>query len=269
MLTHTKTLTYFITSLRQIGEIWFGNMRVLCVFIVSFTFLSVCLCEWQWVTCDTCLSRTRLIQHLVCNYAFVAVSNRACVYLGSCTMGCTMCSQLIDMWSVSERHLTRRAMELTALPEAAQRGYHRATGLHYMSSFSDAEDCCDDTSTSSSLTMEWQAGAGDWCVQNQNYAQLIEPTKMKNPIHLHLVISQTLLSTATYSKYRDIPPEASRVKCLAQGQCHLTPYRNKWMKTEKTGTMYKCFLFVSLREQKKQLVKYVWVCCEGVCKRVD
>ena len=26
-----------------------------------------------------------------------------------------------------------------------------------------------------------------------------------------------LLSRATYSKYRDIPPEASRVKCLAQG----------------------------------------------------
>ena len=36
-------------------------------------------------------------------------------------------------------------------------------------------------------------------------------------VHLHLVIYQTLLSRATYSKYRDIPPEASRVKCLAQG----------------------------------------------------
>ena len=36
-------------------------------------------------------------------------------------------------------------------------------------------------------------------------------------LHLHLVIWQTLLSGAIYSKYRDIPPEASRVKCLAQG----------------------------------------------------
>ena len=32
-------------------------------------------------------------------------------------------------------------------------------------------------------------------------------------LHLHLVIQQTLLSRATYSKYRDILPEASRVKC--------------------------------------------------------
>ena len=35
---------------------------------------------------------------------------------------------------------------------------------------------------------------------------------------LHLVIYQTLLFRATYSKYRDILPEASRLKCLAQ--CH-------------------------------------------------
>jgi hypothetical protein len=52
-------------------------------------------------------------------------------------------------------------MELTALPEALQGGYHRVTGLHYMSSFSDAEDCCDDnnshnSTTGSSFTMDWQ-----------------------------------------------------------------------------------------------------------------
>ena len=33
---------------------------------------------------------------------------------------------------------------------------------------------------------------------------------------LHLVIYQWFLSRATYRKYIDIPPEASRVKCLAQ-----------------------------------------------------
>ena len=34
---------------------------------------------------------------------------------------------------------------------------------------------------------------------------------------LHLVIYQTLLPRVTYSKYRDILPEESRGKCLAQG----------------------------------------------------
>ncbi|KAK6316298.1 hypothetical protein J4Q44_G00138220 [Coregonus suidteri] len=76
------------------------------------------------------------------------------------TMGCAMCSQLIDMWSVSVRITRRRAMELSALPEVLQGGYHRVTSLHYMSSFSDAEDCCDDNShnstTGSSFTMDWQ-----------------------------------------------------------------------------------------------------------------
>ena len=76
-------------------------------------------------------------------------------------MGCAMCSQLIDVWSLSVRRTSRRAMELTALPEALQGGYHRVTGLHYMSSFSDAEDCCDDnnshnSTTGSSFTMDWQ-----------------------------------------------------------------------------------------------------------------
>ena len=43
------------------------------------------------------------------------------------------------------------------------------------------------------------------------------PSPQKSTPHLHLNIYQSLLSRATYSKYRDIPPEASRVKCLAQG----------------------------------------------------
>ena len=38
--------------------------------------------------------------------------------------------------------------------------------------------------------------------------------KSPGPDVLHL--QQTLLSRATYSKYRDIHPKASRVKCLAQ-----------------------------------------------------
>lgn len=76
-------------------------------------------------------------------------------------MGCAMCSQLIDMWNVSVSRSSRRAMELTAHPETLQGGYHRVTGLHYMSSFSDAEDCCDDTSAGRSLTMDWQAQGTD------------------------------------------------------------------------------------------------------------
>ncbi|KAL0965181.1 hypothetical protein UPYG_G00277840 [Umbra pygmaea] len=73
-------------------------------------------------------------------------------------MGCAMCSQLADMWSVSARRSSRRAMELHALPEALRGSYHRVTGLHYMSSFSDAEDCCEDnhshhSSTGSSCTI--------------------------------------------------------------------------------------------------------------------
>ncbi|KAF3701862.1 hypothetical protein EXN66_Car017550 [Channa argus] len=76
-------------------------------------------------------------------------------------MGCAMCSQLVDMWTVRVGRTGRRAMELTAYPQMLQGGYHRVTGLHYMSSFSDAEDCCDDTSSGSSLTMDWQTHATD------------------------------------------------------------------------------------------------------------
>lgn len=72
-----------------------------------------------------------------------------------------MCSQLLDMWSVRMRRTGRRAMELTAYPQTLQGGYHRVTGLHYMSSFSDAEDCCDDTSSGSSVTTDWQTPAAD------------------------------------------------------------------------------------------------------------
>ena len=76
-------------------------------------------------------------------------------------MGCAMCSQLVDMWAVKVSRTGRRAMELTTYPQMLQGGYHRVTGLHYMSSFSDAEDCCDDTSSGSSLTLDWQAQGTD------------------------------------------------------------------------------------------------------------
>ncbi|AWP15516.1 Hypothetical protein SMAX5B_013870 [Scophthalmus maximus] len=71
-------------------------------------------------------------------------------------MGCAMCSQLVDMCPVRVSRTGRGAVELTTRPQMLHGGYHRVTGLHYMSSFSDAEDCCDDTSSGSSLTLDWQ-----------------------------------------------------------------------------------------------------------------
>ncbi|KAK5852313.1 hypothetical protein PBY51_023791 [Eleginops maclovinus] len=65
-----------------------------------------------------------------------------------------MCSQLCDRWTVRVRRSGRRAMELTAFPQMLQGEYHRVTGLHYMSSFSDAEDCCEDSSSGSSLSLD-------------------------------------------------------------------------------------------------------------------
>lgn len=41
-------------------------------------------------------------------------------------------------------------MDMSHLPEVTQQDYHRLSGLHYTSSFSDAEDCCDDITSSSS-----------------------------------------------------------------------------------------------------------------------
>lgn len=76
-------------------------------------------------------------------------------------MGCAMCSQLVDMWTVRMRRTGRRALELTPYPHMLREDYHRVTGLHYMSSFSDAEDCCDDTSSDSSLTLDWQTRGAD------------------------------------------------------------------------------------------------------------
>ena len=77
------------------------------------------------------------------------------------TMGCVVCSQLVDMWTVRARGPGRRAVELTTYPHSLQGGYHRVTGLHYMSSFSDAEDCCDDSSSGSSPTLDWQVQGAD------------------------------------------------------------------------------------------------------------
>lgn len=76
-------------------------------------------------------------------------------------MGCAMCSQLLDMWTVRLGRASSRAMELRSQPQMLRGGYHRVTGLHYMSSFSDAEDCCDDTSSGSSLTLDWQTPGAD------------------------------------------------------------------------------------------------------------
>ena len=38
-------------------------------------------------------------------------------------------------------------------------------------------------------------------------------TEKNRNVHKHVVILLTLLSRVTYSEYRDIPPEASKVKC--------------------------------------------------------
>lgn len=76
-------------------------------------------------------------------------------------MGCAMCSQLVDIWTVRLSRAGSRAMELRSHPQMLRSGYHRVTGLHYMSSFSDAEDCCDDTSSGSSLTLDWQTPGAD------------------------------------------------------------------------------------------------------------
>lgn len=66
-------------------------------------------------------------------------------------MGCAICTQLIDMWSLSGTRRSQTSTDMYSLPEVSQQDYHRLSGLHYTSSFSDAEDCCDDiTSTSSS-----------------------------------------------------------------------------------------------------------------------
>lgn len=51
-------------------------------------------------------------------------------------------------------------MELSSYPEITQQDYHRLSGLHYTSSFSDADDCCDET-TSTSSSSDY-LGMGDW-----------------------------------------------------------------------------------------------------------
>ncbi|KAK2816386.1 hypothetical protein Q7C36_022657 [Tachysurus vachellii] len=58
--------------------------------------------------------------------------------------------KLIDMCSMSDSQAGSRAMEMSAFPNVPQQDYHRLSGLHYTSSFSDAEDCCDETTSTSS-----------------------------------------------------------------------------------------------------------------------
>ncbi|MGH0141984.1 UNVERIFIED_CONTAM: hypothetical protein FKN15_043226 [Acipenser sinensis] len=68
-------------------------------------------------------------------------------------MGCVMCSPLLEMWNVSTKQPGSNCLELSIFPESCVHGYQRVSGLHYVSSFSDAEDCCDDVSPNSpSLT---------------------------------------------------------------------------------------------------------------------
>lgn len=98
---------------------------------------------------------------LLCEDVITSVSTADLYFLCGHTMGCVACSQLVDMWAVRARRTGRRAMELATYPHMLQGGYHRVTGLHYMSSFSDAEDCCDDTSSGSSLTLDWERQAPD------------------------------------------------------------------------------------------------------------
>lgn len=62
-------------------------------------------------------------------------------------MGCAVCSHLLDTWAVKASRTGLGAVELVSFPQMLRGGYHRVTGLHYTSSFSDAEDCCDDTSS--------------------------------------------------------------------------------------------------------------------------
>ncbi|KAK7173241.1 hypothetical protein R3I93_003147 [Phoxinus phoxinus] len=64
--------------------------------------------------------------------------------------------RLINMWRVSGSQRGQPSMDMSHLPENPQQDYHRLSGLHYTSSFSDAEDCCDDiTNTSSSSSSDY------------------------------------------------------------------------------------------------------------------
>ncbi|KAG9354230.1 hypothetical protein JZ751_012354 [Albula glossodonta] len=79
--------------------------------------------------------------------------HRKCCFFGNVSVA------LFNMWNVSMKQSSQRVMELSVFPEVSAEGYQRVSGLHYMSSFSDAEDCCDDvTPTSSSSTDCFETG---------------------------------------------------------------------------------------------------------------
>ncbi|KAK7896443.1 hypothetical protein WMY93_021768 [Mugilogobius chulae] len=65
-------------------------------------------------------------------------------------MGCALCCQLVDTWTFRRARTGSRGLELDAYPQVVRGGYHKVTSLHYTSSFSDAEDCCSDDSSSGS-----------------------------------------------------------------------------------------------------------------------
>lgn len=75
-----------------------------------------------------------------------SLSENSCKYYLQ-AMGCAVCSHLLDLLVVKVSRTGPGAMELSSCPQSLHGGYHRVTGLHYTSSFSDAEDCCDDTSS--------------------------------------------------------------------------------------------------------------------------
>lgn len=93
----------------------------------------------------------------MCVCVGVCVCVYLCVWVYVCTidtMGCAICTQLVNTWSgfMWKRGQSGRQ----ACPEGPPLEYHRLSGLHYTSSFSDAEDCCDDlTSLSTSSSSDY------------------------------------------------------------------------------------------------------------------
>ncbi|KAG5272153.1 hypothetical protein AALO_G00162230 [Alosa alosa] len=81
----------------------------------------------------------------MCVPAGVHVSLSSCPVCVIDTMGCAICTQLVNAWSGFTWKGGRSVRQ--ACPEVPSQEYHRLSGLHYTSSFSDAEDCCDDLSS--------------------------------------------------------------------------------------------------------------------------
>lgn len=78
-------------------------------------------------------------------------------------MGCAICTQIVNTLSGFTWRLfggrgrsTSSNSSRPAFADVPPQEYHRLSGLHYTSSFSDAEDCCDDnTSISTSSSSDY------------------------------------------------------------------------------------------------------------------